>query len=139
MCLLNLHNTMKKNKRIIRRPIVKTVAVYIVPKSSKFFPLNIWIKWIREKKTTQITTTRTIWTTAKTSRKIYWPNIFAGFILLCFVLQSSLASGMTLVQSAQANKSLWMRLDGCVCARAFFYRFLWTYCISWIIPMPLWK
>lgn len=57
----------------------------------------------KKNKDKQTTTTRTISTTAKTSRKIYWPNIFAGFIFVAFSL--SLCFGV-LFYGQQINRCI---------------------------------
>lgn len=91
-------------------------SVYIYTKIHASFSLWTSLNINNNNKKKRGTTTRTISTTAKTSRKIYWPNIFDGFFLFHFVWM--FCSGVLFYNrpncvcvswlSRQANKSFWI-------------------------------
>lgn len=121
-------------------------SVYIYTKIHASFSLWTSLNINNNNKKKRGTTTRTISTTAKTSRKIYWPNIFDGFFLFHFVWM--FCSGVLFYNrpncvcvcvswlSRQANKSFWIaRISFSLSLTDFLWLFE-VYCISWIIPMP---
>lgn len=92
-------------------------------------PKQSFSLWTSEKKSPK--TTRTISTTAKTSRKIYWPNIFAGVCVCLLFFFSSFIVAVVFCFTIELEVG--KQINRCECG--IFFMGLWTDCISWIIPM----